>query len=322
MKHHPFIYSLLLSLLLVAILLQWVGFDIAQCEEYLSALDGGVLLLITLLFLLRQWIRTLRLRVMIGQQKAGRGLFAVALQQQFLLTFIPFRMGELALPVLLKRRGVPMAQTLAVLLVIRSMDLLAMALYLLILLQLSLHYLPFDLAVANSVLLFLIALLTLLAGALLYGARRWPEGHVELLNHPRVAWLPKRFWLAERLSVFIQSIAQLPNRAFVMALLFSPLLLLTSGLMMVLFFANLEPHFSWQASMLGEVLMSLVNLLPIQGVAAVGTFEGTFVMIYGSMGVVLEKGLALAVTIHLVHVVLNLFSGLLGVGLGRWQKMK
>lgn len=106
-------------------ILRWIEFDktqLAAAIQNASVLDLG---LAVACFVITMVLKTIQMRICLAVIDRYFHLFGVMLTQNALLTFLPWRMGEIGLPLQLYRHnGVPLGKTISAVVIIRLVDLL------------------------------------------------------------------------------------------------------------------------------------------------------------------------------------------------------
>ncbi len=187
--------------------LEWEG-----TEAMLRRVTAGYLAVLAAFLLVMHVLRAMRFRVLLAEPVSLRRLMSIDMLCQFYANFLPFRTGEVALPVLLRREGVTVPRTVAMLLVARSFDVLA-----LLVLGSVLHMWGYDwIAPLLQRLRWPLAGATAVGGALgvpllcgSAGGVRWLADRVAA---PERGWIPRQAWLADRLQDLSAGLALVNRR--------------------------------------------------------------------------------------------------------------
>lgn len=268
--------------------LVWSGSG-ADVAAALAALPAPALLLLVSGLAATYLLRALRVYHEFGEVTRGRfgDCLRLVLTHNALVNLLPMRAGELSFPLLLNRRfGLPLARAAGSLLWLRVQDAVILA-------ALAVLCWPRLSPVLRAA--GVAALAT--GGALLPPVAQWLLARVapgrfdaaraalaESANHARIGWL----WTLANWCVKLAVLSQ------VLALLFvSPL---ASPL---------------EAGVAGAVGGELAAVLPVQGVAAIGSYEAGVAAALSVAGVVWSDGLKAAFSLHL----LTLATALAAAGL-------
>lgn len=307
----------LVTLLAGSIILYFVRLDLSQCQDYVANVDWFMVLMLLLLGLMRVVMRAVRFCLVLPDAISRSRMSVLFLLHQFFAGLLPLKMGEMALPMLLKREGVPWAGSLAALMMVRLMDLVALVVYLLTIMVVLRPFWPEFVQTMwprMTVVLWGILALALVSLA----ARRWLlKWGDRLMEGPLGRFLPRRIWLRDRWNVFSRGVSDIPSSRMAGIVLVSLLLPVQGALTGVFLFLWLEPALDWPRVVVGEAMINLSNLIPIQGFASFGTFEGFFVMIFSNLGMTASDALALAIVSHVLVMGIVILLGLAGWGLYR-----
>jgi len=118
--------SLIVSGIVAVLLLLVVGIDLDTCAAGFRRLGLGNAVLLFGVYFAASFLRGVRLNALLPAGVSPQRLVTVSFRHQFFATFLPFKTGEAALPIILKRHGVPMSRTIAVFVLARALDLLAL----------------------------------------------------------------------------------------------------------------------------------------------------------------------------------------------------
>lgn len=240
-----------------------------------------------------QWFRAERFRRLVALPRDGR-MYTTMCLQSVLRKLLPSWLGEASQIWLLRRRhGTTVARGAATLMVARSVD-LAMFLAALVIALAS------TAMAAQGPILYLVAMLTVALAALLGGmgvllrcepvldgARQHP--------HPLVAWVAgKMAHLAAGLREGADARALLPVTVYTLAMWFLMYVRLAC------FVQALGADLAYLQTFWVFVLLFPMNLLPIRGVANLGTHEAAWFIGLSVVGVAREQAAVLAVGSHVL----------------------
>jgi hypothetical protein len=215
----------------------------------------------------------------------------VATTAQGAALFVPARIGELALPLLLRRHtGLDLSSGVGILFMVRTFDLAATGLWggLAIIAVWGLGKPP-ALAAAAALLIPPLILPIVLRAADLAALRCLAV---------RGGW--GRRW-TRRIRTVRRAVTDLGKRPLRLAGAFATSFLMTGLTWVVVWFLLAASGFSWppQHVVAGSVVASLANLLPFNLVANLGTLEAGWTAAFTALGVPLEIAAATGIICHL-----------------------
>ena len=302
-------------IVLVAANLDW-----SQVYDTFTHLNWGYLALAFLVFLINYALRTLRFQTLIYTQRLPfRRLMGVTSLYGTLLYLMPAKSGELSFPLLLKQRmDVSLVESTATLITARFFDFATIALFLPVVLVVFWADLPGWMIIASVIfcgLVYLTGLVTIwflrtrLSDAV--PARPGEDG-----GHRWIARLT-RAW--RNLLKGLQLIDQRGQ--------YWRLLLLTTGIWLCVYtnfyliVLSMGYRLSYFEIIVVSIIMVPLTLLPIQGIANLGTHEAGWVGALALFGESQETSLAIAVGSHTILLVFVLLLGGLGLLLqgGRYR---
>jgi uncharacterized membrane protein YbhN (UPF0104 family) len=302
--------SLIISAVVVLPLVLVVGIDLDACAAGFRKLDARHALALFGFYASAALLRGFRLQALLPAGVSLPRLVTVSFRHQFFATFMPFKTGEAALPIILKGDGVPMSRSIAVLVLTRALDLLALLTVLSVAYLLTRHDLPPELNGLGSVLLAIWLGATGLAAWILIGGKRTAAS--------LRARLPRFFdhfgkWgasAARAVDSIIAATLEIPLGRVLRGLLISlgvwSALAAYNGVLFDQIVGG-QPLAVWVVL---AMFLSLGSQIPIQGFAGIGTTEALTVVLLASVGIPKEAALAAGVVIHAVQI---LFCGLIGV---------
>lgn len=299
-------WSVGLSLLTVFALLALVEIDIRRLSEMAVRLDARLAAVLVALFCAVQMFRILRLQALLQQPVRFHDLLAAVLVHQFLASLLPWKLGELSLPMLLRRSGVRVSESLAVLLLSRLLDLLVVAL----LLGVSLSWFWSGLPLALRQTWPLAA--ALLGGAVVlmaagFAARAWRSGgSLQAGNATAID-----VWQFSR--QLLDSFRRLKRGQIARGAVYSAGMWIAATAFNLWFCLAFAPRIDPGAAVVVVLIIPLINQLPIRGLAGIGTTEAVAVVMFTGAGLSAAEALALGVWGHVFHFGLIAAGGLLGL---------
>jgi uncharacterized membrane protein YbhN (UPF0104 family) len=236
-----------------------------------------------------QWLRAWRFAMMTGGTPAfpGAPLVRIAFQLNFFNFLLPFRLGELSYPVLMRRAyGQPMLQATGILLLARLFDLCTVGAILLA----TAALLGLAGSAAASLLLFAAA-----AGLVL------APGTVALLGpaaQPIIRSMPGLNRLAAPIAAGLEAAGT--RRALAAALALSLAIWLAFGLLAVLTTHAVAAGIPALVALLGASAGNLAFALPINGIAGLGPSQAAWVAAVTRAGVGWENAVVSALALYAV----------------------
>jgi uncharacterized membrane protein YbhN (UPF0104 family) len=287
-----------LLLLFVVLLEHYIGWS--RLLQPWLAVDKGLLGLMLILVLVSYAIRAIRLYVYFHADLSGQFPLTLKLMLQHNLAnnFLPMRSGELTFPMLMSRYfGVSMSRSMPALLWFRMFDLHTMALLALWAVgsQWFGHYW-----------VGLVVLLWLLLPWLLFLFNHWLLAHLEGKDHNRLSGL------------LVKLLSGAPaHRGLLLKTWFWSLVNWLVKLLSFAWVLALFAQLGIAQALLGVIGGELTSVLPIHGVAGVGTYEAGIVAALLPSGVDAQTAVAAAVNLHLFLLGATLLGGLLSLPLRR-----
>lgn len=298
------IVKLSLAALITAALF-WLLFrqvSVAQVLETTARIPLWLMLVGFLLFALSHAVRAVRFRLLLQNSQPYRTVFAVTCMHNILLALLPFRLGELSFLYLLQRRGVRVTKSLAVLAVGRLFDVLAMCAYFLLGLWMLMDILPADIhAVGKYAMILIAALLVALYVAVAYASALLKHWHANGKFTQMIA--AKLREVAAAIGVLKQQHALW--QVSVLSLAIWGLQFVWSW---IVFRELLDANF-W-AIVVGTSLPIISTAIPIQGIAAFGTFEGVWAVVFIAFGIERTLAISSGFAFHILNI---LYAAILGV---------
>ena len=304
--------SLVVSGVVAILLLLIVGVNLDACAAGFRKVGPASAAVLFGMYLAASLLRGVRLHALMPAGVSLPRLVTVSFRHQLFATFLPFKTGEAALPILLKRHGVPMSRTVAVLVLARALDLLALLTVLSLAYLVARGALPPRIGGLGSILLVVWVAAAAFAGWILIGGRR-----VASTLRARVPPFLGRFGRAGAFA----------GRAFdavVAATLEMRLVRVGRGLAIsiaiwiglglfggMMFDAVLGPRPPGVWIVL-SMFLSLGMQIPIQGFAGIGTTEALVVVLLATVGVASDEALAAGVVVHAVQIAFCAVVGGLG----------
>jgi hypothetical protein len=276
------------GILLLWWLVVWSKVDGRHLVQRFAQASLWLLALSILCFIVVTWVRALQYRLFLPSTMPITYLMGATLCQNALLTFIPWRIGEMSYPLLLRRDyGIPLSSSGAVILTIRLVDLLVILIVSLI----GGKNLDFDMRWAN-ILFSATVLLAVVAAIVLFRLRhRAPLLLRTAINALKPLRQPERLVSMVLLSVatFILSVIQ---SAFVLRAMSLPITPLDVALL--------------------SALGLLASLLPIHPPGGWGTMDSIQIAILDRLGYHPEMSTPSVLAAHSFYTLTIFMGGIIG----------
>ncbi|MBF0612418.1 MAG: hypothetical protein G8345_18520 [Magnetococcales bacterium] len=314
MKGKSLFHGLLISAVLLTALITMVDMDWQAGLEGVAGISGWTLLAMWASYQCNLYMRAWRLRLLLRSSVGQVRAWSVVMVYQWFTSTLPFRSGEISLLPMLKQYGVAMAHSLAVVVVFKWAELVALLINFIVVWIVFQEWIPF---VGEEMWWSILALIlgSGLGVVVLFAYRQ--QG---------MAWLEERFlrkysqssWLKDRLEIFQTALMEERVDSLVGVVLVSLLARPFNTLTWLVFFGDLAPLVPWQTVVVGEMLFLLASQLPIHGLLGVGSFHALFVVIFSALGLSASDGMLLATGLHFINLLTNALTGLQGTLLGKW----
>lgn len=278
----------------------------------LTHVHAGYLALALAVFVLNYALRSLRFQTLVyTEQLAYRQLMGVTSLYGMLLYLLPAKSGELSFPLLLKQRlGVSLIESTATLITARFFDFVTIALFLPVALAVFWADLPTWMVLASAAFCGLVYVIAI--GSLWFLRNRQfggePAQSEQEMGH---RWLARLARAWRSLLKGLQLIDQSGH--------YWRLLLLTMGIWLCVYtnfyliVLSMGYRMSYFEIIVVSIIMVPLTLLPIQGIANLGTHEVGWVGALALFGQPQETSLAIAVGSHAILLVFVLLLGALGL---------
>jgi len=300
----------------LAVIVYLVGrLDWQASYQTFTHLNWGWLLAAWLIFLLNYTLRTLRFQLLFhGLEVPFRPLFSVTSLHGMFNYLMPAKSGEFSFLFLLKRRlRVSLSRSTAILLVVRFFDLATIALFLPTVLVAFWQRLP---ASVIYVSLIFSALIYILGGGVLWLLRKstFAPAAAGGAGRPASGWAARLQLAWQELVEGIRLIDQRGQ--------YGRLWLLTTGIWLCVYanfyfiVLSMGYRFTFIQMVVVSIIMVPMTLLPVQGVANLGSHEVGWIIALSLFGQYEEAALAIAVGSHVILLLFVLLLGGLGLLLG------
>jgi len=306
----------LISLTFIGGLLWFVRPDTMLLVNTWTSLNPSILGCVFALAVVAALLRAWRLQGLLPANiRIGR-VAGVSMLHQFYIAMLPMRSGEAALPIMLKRDGVEMVQTVAVLLVVRVLDFVVLLLCLGASTWFAWNDLP-DVLRTSAPTVFGVGSAIVLGIAVAYGSRSYSVALLARALASRLTgWLPQREWLVDRLGSFHVGVNQLSRRRMLQAFMLSICIwTITCATIIPLYGPLLAIPGSAAVHIVLALLISFLTMIPIQGWAGIGTVEAISVVVLTTIDMTSEQALVTGLSLHAIQIAIVVLFGAMGLAL-------
>ena len=259
-------FCTLIAVVLCAIV--WRYLNTAEFIEVMKNTSLSWLAVSGLLFLVYQWLRTLRFSLLADAGGSGWQLFNTLCLHSFLNSTLPAGLGEAALVYLLKKlHGLPYPSGAALLLAARFIDLALFCLLFFLVGIAFLQKMPLEVFMVMCGLLGVLIVALILVRALSKYETGLSKSHRGKL----------KITISKHLQVFIDSLREISSRKIWLALIiYSASMWLTMYFFFMTIIYSLGYVMPWHSILMLYLLILPINLLPIKGVGNFGTHEAAW----------------------------------------------
>lgn len=307
------IFGIITSIVLVAILLTQVNLSYILTE--ISSISPVYLLLGLILYLLTYLFRALRFRVLLGRRIDLKDLFRIVCVHNMINSILPARTGELSYVYLTKKRGISTAEGLSTLIIVRIFDFITISLFFCVsVFLLDLKEMQATISdIRISVGIFMLFMISILICLVVYGGRfmdiiEKAGAKFSLDKHNFVKFLLKKGRETSNNLGIIKKTGVATG-----VFLFSFFIWVSLYLMVYVLTLGMGINLSIAAVIVGSTFPTFAFLLPIQGLAGLGTFEGAWTVGFMMVEVPKELAIASGFSYHIIYFAYLLIFGVFGV---------
>ncbi len=303
--------SIIISLTVVALVITQLDLD--QLTDVLRQTSLAWMGLAVVVFLLNYVLRTVRFRLLFpDQQLPFWPLFSVTALYGMLLYLMPAKSGEISFLALLKARlNVDLSESAATLVTARFYDFLSVALFLPLVLAAFWNRLPP--AISYSALAFL-GLMGVIAVAYFAWLRRWSPSSPETLSETDSGWQSRaRYWLIQVIER-LTSLSRMPGQGRLLGL--TVLIWLAVYTNFYLIASSLGFWMAFGQAVILSLLMVPLTLLPLQGVANLGSHEVGWTAAFSIFGYSTDQAILVTAGSHVLLLLEVLVLGGIGALVG------
>ena len=307
-----YIFSVLLTALLVYLLLS--NMRASDIKDTLRNTEITFILYGFLTYILMNFFRVLRFRIILGSGLSMRELFSVVTIHNMYNNLVPARLGEISFFYLLKKRKRPVEDAISALFIARVSDFVVIYLFFFVSFllcdrrgQISTHILN------TVVILFAFALVVCVC--LLLFQTRISGGLRRFFSSFRLDRFRMLDVMTEKLSLAVNNVRKFESARLFPVLLYSILIWASSFLVYFVLMTGMGIHLNFWNITLGSSITVLITTLPIGGIGGFGTVEGAWTMGYMLAGLSMTEAILTGFSIHILRIVFLILLGALGYAL-------
>lgn len=321
-KTFKILISLIVTLILLAILISQI--KISDILEVLKKIPLPFILLAFLVYLIFNIFRTLRFQLLLNKKISFRELMPIILLHGFFLNVLPARTGEFSYLYLLKKRDIPLRETVSTLLIARVFDGIALASLFILSVSLLGETVP---PLISNIFVFISLLLGMgilfLIVILHYGNLdevKFKKTLHNFLNKTHIEKFNSVKWLLKKVSELLKGFQDIQVKKKVSGLLFYSFGIWIFGyLVYVILMEAMGIHLSIWAVFTGATFVVFSSLLPIQGLAGFGTTEGVWALVFFALGVPKELAITSGFSFHIIRLIYSTILGFFSLLLIKFQ---
>jgi glycosyltransferase 2 family protein len=299
------VLSIIFSLYLIWVFINYLNYDFNQFPNILSSVPIYIFILIFIVNLLVNLIRSVRYKILLQSDVGLIQMFGIVNTWQFYNSMLPYRTGELSYIYLLKKKeNISLSESTASLFVSRMFDLLVFLFccsFSLLLTSADLKANIYDIY-TMSIILFL---LTGIGFLILFKIKTGFKIVILILYKTNMV----KYKFVRRIVSFLENVIHnlycihFNRKVIVIFLLtiMSTLLLNLNTYLLIIYF-NVDLNFL--KIFVASSLTFLTIFLPIQGIANIGTFEGSFIIGLLLFGIDRNIGLNAAFALHIIFYII------------------
>ena len=305
------VISLIITLLLGYFLLRQI--DYKNISELFNEINYVYIFISFMFYFLLTFVRALRIRMLIKHNSSMKKLFAIVMVNSLVMNLLPFRTGEISLPILLKKYlKIESREGFLMLLYLRVIDVLVLLAFFLIAASLfseSVIQLQGISYLFVLILIIFIALTLLRGDKILLGLGDFIKN---ISNSKTSSKIAESIY---RLRSVYEFYKNKTKKTFILSILIIILLIALSGFGLKAYPIDL----SYADAIIVSLVIVGVMSLPINGIAGIGTVELGISSYLMSIGVSNGLSIGIAFSYHFIYLMFIIFFGSLSYLYLRWQ---
>ncbi|MBD3164410.1 flippase-like domain-containing protein [Candidatus Woesearchaeota archaeon] len=317
MKYVKRTLGIILSIIIIIILFKVI--DINDIILSLKKLALPAIIGSGLFYTLSYIFRAVRFKILLQKKLSSKILFTVVCLHNFFNNILPARTGEISYVYLLKRRKIETSRGISSLFIARILDVL----FILVLLLSAVPFLYKRLSMPATVLIIFILVLLILTPFLLL---EFKTGFIKIVKKILLALKLKKKTsekLIGKTEEMIESLRVIKSKKIFIKTFISTILIIGSQYgFYYLILHGLGIELSAFSMVLALGVVMLAGILPVQGIAGIGTYEGAWALSLIFLGIAKETAIVAGFVIHIMQVLFLVLLGLFGFLISLKQKFK
>lgn len=298
-------YKIILSLAITAALAYYLLIQINHKKIFVLFKEINFIYIFAslILYFILTFVRASRIKLLINKNSNIKNLFAIVLVNNAVINLLPFRTGELSLPVLLKKyAGVEKKEGLLLLFYLRTIDtIIILAFFIIIVLLFSENIFQFkgiSYAPALLLLLFLfLALLKIDKIILTAGKIVKKRSHNKSLNNITDS--------IDKLSLVCKFYKSRIKKTLALSILIFTTLIFVLGFVLKAYPIDL----SYADLIMVSLIIIIITSLPVNGIAGIGTVELGISSFLILLGINKDLSVSVAFNYHFIYLAFIIFFG-------------
>jgi hypothetical protein len=300
--------SLLISCLLLFFFFQKISFQ--EAWTALRATSWVLILAVFALYIVTTYYKGLRWREILQNKLSRKDSFTSLSVNSMFNNLLPFKLGELSMLYLLRRKGIKYRLSLAFLIILRLMDFAA----LLLLFIVGLLWMGKIPGITSTLIVIIIAFFILVLVLLIFAVFFHEKALAILLWLVKCCNLDKKRLIKKALKkarLVVKEMQYLKQGGLLFRLALLSLMTWILGIVSVyILMVGMGVAFPFQAMFLAIALQVILSNLPIQGLAGFGTYEGFWVVSFVLLGMDTKTAIITGLNTHLVLLLMTVILGL------------
>lgn len=312
------IVGIVISIVFIWILLTQIS--LSEIILVLSKINLNIFALGFCLYLSTYFFRVLRFKILLNNKIGFKKLFSIVCVHNLVNNLLPARTGELSYVYMVKKNGVSTGEGIATLMIARIFDIIAIS-SLFFVSALFVGNLPVLLLNAVWMIAGVLAILILFLFSLAYKGEKVVKIADKILEKIKLKKFKIVGFLLKKAEETVKNFETIKSKKvilysfllslFVWYCLYSMNYVLLGGMGLDLVI--------WIV-VLGSTFSVISTLLPIQGIAGFGTYEGTWALAFIALGLTKEVAISSGFGVHIILVVYFLITGSFGLIMMKFKK--
>lgn len=303
------IVVVIFTILFVIILFSQI--QLAEIIKILTKIEFKYILFGFILYVISYLFRTLRFYILLNRDVRFRDLFSVVCLYNIANNIMPARTGELSYIFLMKKHDTKVGVAIATLIVAKIFDIITISILLFI------SAISFKMPIIMEKAMWAIGLLILIVDFALVIMLFQSKVFLLILNKILIFLKLNdgRFveYITRKLDEMVVAINQLDRSQFILIVPISIVIWLTLYYISYILVIGMGINMSFESVMFASTLTVLTTILPVQGIAGFGTFEGGWTVGFLAYGITKEIAISSGFVVHSISIIYFCFLGLIGL---------